>query len=167
MLNSHTMCCQSSFVLNVWLYSAYVKQILMEDGIDDWLLHWLLSPPFPWWFLQQSVMFAYTANSTVSYLVLLAHVPHFHYHLRDTHAYTPLGCVESNTVTIINASISAWQITSLSEMPALHILSAKWHSLLQALIPHSEIRAHLLHNIFSRQFLISLSRSQARWKNLW
>lgn len=140
----------------------------MENRIFDWLLNLLLFSPFSLVILISSALFAYTANSTVSYLALLAHIPHFHYQrLRDTHAYTPLVCVESNTVTIINASISAWQITSLSEMPALHILSAKWHSLLQALIPHSEIRAHLLHNIFSRQFLISVSRSQAQWENLW
>lgn len=34
-------------------------------------------------------------------------------------------------------------------MPALHVLSTKWHSLLPALIPHSVIRAHLLQSLFS------------------
>lgn len=43
-------------------------------------------------------------------------------------------------------------------MPALHVLSTKWHSLLPALIPHSVIRAHLLLRVcffffFGRQFL--------------
>lgn len=48
---------------------------------------------------------------------------------------------------------------SLSEMPALCMLSTKWLSLLPTLIPHSVIRAHLV-----RQFLnkVSLVMQQLR-----
>lgn len=60
-----------------------------------------------------------------------------------------LLCAESISIAIINTSIAAWHIKSLSKMPALHVLSTKWHSLLPALIPHSVIRAHLLQSLFS------------------
>lgn len=110
-------------------------------------------------------MYAYTVNTAASRLVCVVFsstLPEFSLSTtrQHTHIRTPLLCGESNSVAIINTSIAVWHIKSLSEMPALHVLSTKWHSLLLVLIPHSVIRAHLLQNIFSRQFLNRVSLSQ-------
>lgn len=66
-----------------------------------------------------------------------------------THIKILLLCGDSISIAIINTSIATWHIKSSSEMPALHVMSTKWHSLLPALIPHSVIRAHLLQSLFS------------------
>lgn len=110
-------------------------------------------------------MHAYTANTAASHLVCVVFsIALSAFSLsttrQHTHIRTLLSCGESNTVAIINTSIGAWHIKSLSEMPALHILSTKCHSLLLELIPHSVIRAHLLQSTFSRQFLNWMSLSQ-------
>lgn len=110
-------------------------------------------------------MYAYTASTAVSHsvcVVFSSTLPAFSLSTTRQHAHirTLLSCGESISIAIINTSIAAWHIKSLSEIPALHVLSTKWHSLLPALIPHSVIRAHLLQSIFGRQFLNRVSLSQ-------
>lgn len=69
--------------------------------------------------------------------------------MTHTHAQNKTAWGTSNTVAIINNSISGLQIKSLSEMPVLCIFSTKWHSLLLVLIAHLVIRA-----IHFRTFLV-------------
>lgn len=115
-------------------------------------------------------MYAYTANTAVSHSVCgvfssILSAFSLSTIRRHTHIRTLLLCGESISIAIINTSITAWHIKSLSEIPALHVLSTKWHSLLPTLIPHSVIRAHLLQSLFARQFLnwVSLSQHCSRY----
>lgn len=120
---------------------------------------------FPWQYAVMLLMYAYTADTAVSHsvcVVFRSTFPAFSLSTtrQHTHIRTQLLCEESVSIAIINTSIAAWHIKSLSEIPALHVLSTKWHSLLPALIPHSVIRAHLLQSLFGRQFLNWMSLSQ-------